>query len=101
MVTKPNIREIANKYQLSEQEVIDIYYSMFEFIRKKIVALPELYEISEEDFNKLRTNFSIPVIGKMGIPLKRLKYINSLTNGKTIKSKRNKADVHGNCDNDG
>lgn len=48
------------------EEVVDVAYkSFFEFIREKISELPLKETLSEEDFNKLRTNFNIPSLGKL------------------------------------
>lgn len=49
-----------------DEEVIDLAYkSFFEFIRQSISKLPLKEDLSEEEFNKLKTNFNIPSIGKL------------------------------------
>ena len=49
-----------------KEEVIDtIYKSFYNFIRESITNLPLKEELSEEEFNNLKTNFNIPAIGKL------------------------------------
>ena len=68
------------------EEVIDAAYkSFFEFIRETVTGLPLKEELSEEDFNKLRTNFNIPSLGKLHCTYdrykgmkERLKYLKKL-----------------------
>ena len=56
------------------EEVIDAAYkSFFEFIRETVTGLPLKEELSEEDFNKLRTNFNIPSLGKLHCTYDRYK----------------------------
>jgi hypothetical protein len=58
------IKKTATDYNLPVDTVKDIYYSYWQFIRKKITELP-LSEVDEEQFKSLRTNFNIPFIGKL------------------------------------
>ena len=70
------------------EEVVDVAYkSFFEFIRTTIAGLPLKDELSEEDFNKLRTNFNIPSLGKLHCTYERyrgmkerMNYINKIKN---------------------
>lgn len=59
------IQKIAKKYDLDETIVIDIYNSYWKFIKTTIENLP-LKEIrTQEDFNKLKTNFNLMSLGKL------------------------------------
>lgn len=59
------IKGVSQELNLPEEVVLVAYRSYWEFIRKTIEVLPLKDEITEEDFNKLRTNFNIPSIGKL------------------------------------
>lgn len=59
------IKGVSQELNLPEEVVLVAYRSYWEFIRKTIEVLPLKEEITEEDFNKLRTNFNIPSIGKL------------------------------------
>lgn len=59
------IKEVSQELNLPEEVVLVAYRSYWEFIRKTIEVLPLKDDITEEDFNKLRTNFNIPSIGKL------------------------------------
>lgn len=41
------------------------YLSQWQFIRNTIEALPLKEELSEEEFNQLRTSFNLPSLGKI------------------------------------
>lgn len=47
------------------------YQSVFRFIKEHIESLPLKDTLSEEEFNKLRTNFNIPSVGKLTCSWKR------------------------------
>lgn len=57
--------EVSKKSNLPEEVVDKIYKSYWEFIRNTIKDLPLKEDLSEEQFNKLRTSFNIPSIGKL------------------------------------
>lgn len=57
-------RKLANKYKLSEEDIIDITNSPYKF-SKDIMDSFNLKNITEEDFNKLETNFIYKYLGKL------------------------------------
>lgn len=71
-------------------EVVNLAYrSFWAFIKDTIKALPLKGDLSEEEFNKLRTNFNIPSIGKLYVTSdkyermkKRFEYIKKIQNVK-------------------
>lgn len=64
---KNNIyREIAEDLGLNESDVKDVFRLTCEFIRNKIESLPLMEDLTEEEFNKLKTTFVLPEIGKLG-----------------------------------
>lgn len=47
-------------------EVVKLAYeSGFEFMKDTIEKLPLKEDLTEEEFNKLRTNFNLPSLGKL------------------------------------
>ena len=52
--------------------VKEAYESFWVFIKENIKALPLKEDISEEEFNKLRTNFNMPSIGKLSCTYDRM-----------------------------
>lgn len=61
-----NILEKLSKELNLPQEVVDAAYkSFFAFIRETVSSLPLKEDLTEEEFNKLRTNFNIPALGKL------------------------------------
>lgn len=80
------IKEVSITTKIPQEVITIAYRSYWEFVRETIEQLPLKEVKTEEDFNKLRTNFNIPGIGKLfltwdkfcnvkkrGIYLKKLK----------------------------
>ena len=59
------VTELSQELEIPEEVINYAYKSFFEFIRETIVSLPLKDDLSEEDFNRLRTNFNIPSLGKL------------------------------------
>lgn len=81
------IDHVANKLELPREVVKEAYESYWKYIRCTISELPLKDDLSEEEFNKLRTNFNIPSIGKLSCIYPRYKaikdrykYINKIKN---------------------
>ena len=81
------INHVANKLELPREVVKEAYESYWKYIRCTISELPLKDDLSEEEFNKLRTNFNIPSIGKLSCTYTRYKaikdrykYINKIKN---------------------
>ena len=66
------IKEVSDKLNLPKELVDKAYKAFWLFIRNHIESLPLKESISEEDFNKLRTNFNIPSIGKLYVTWDKL-----------------------------
>lgn len=62
---KDLIHSIGLKYNLQDEVIKKIIYSPYKFTRKTISELQIYDEITEEEFNKLKTNFIYPYIGKI------------------------------------
>lgn len=73
MTYKEIVPLLSEELEIPEEVVDAAYKSFFEFIRETIVDLPLKEELSEEDFNKLRTNFNIPSLGKLHCTFERYK----------------------------
>ena len=70
---KDTIDYVANKLELPQEVVKEAYESYWKFIRQIISELPLKDELSEEEFNRLRTNFNIPSLGKLSCTYDRVK----------------------------
>lgn len=67
--------QVANKLNIPVEVVREAYESYWGYIRCTISELPLKKDLSEDEFNKLRTNFNIPSIGKLACPYDRYKAI--------------------------
>lgn len=67
------IKQLSEELNIEESDIIKVYGSFWQFIRDNIQKLPLKDSISEEDFNKLKTNFNIPKLGKMSCTYNRYK----------------------------
>lgn len=77
---------IAKDINKSAKEVDKLYKLYWKFIKDSIEKLPLKDNISEEEFNTIRTNFNIPSLGKLNCTYSKLTRIKSNFN------KRNKDD---------
>ena len=59
------VQKVSKELNLDEEVVDAAYKSFYGFIREKISELPLKEELTEEEFNALKTNFNIPSIGKL------------------------------------
>ena len=75
---KLKIAELAKKYNLSEAEVEVIVLSPFAFIRDKTKNLDLPKDLTQREFESLKTNFNIPCIGKLHASYFLYKRINKL-----------------------
>ena len=65
MKLKDIISEASRNLNLDEDYVNEVYRSYWKYIRDTIVDLPLKEELSESQFNSLKTNFNIPSLGKL------------------------------------
>lgn len=79
------INKVSQEVNIPKEVVNAAYKSYWEFIKKTIQSLPLKEDISEEEFDKLRTNFNIPSLGKLYVTWdrfvgckKRFEYIKQL-----------------------
>lgn len=87
MIYSEAIKQVSIELGLPPQVVKEAYESYWTFIRNNIKALPLKEDLSREEFDKLRTNFNIPSIGKLSCTYdrmcgvkKRFQYLNRLRN---------------------
>ena len=59
-----SIKQVAKDLCLPVKVVDKTYKAFWRFIRDTINELPLKTDLTEEEFNKLRTNFNIPSLGK-------------------------------------
>lgn len=74
-------------------KVVDLAYkSYWKFIKQEIQALPLKGDISEEEFNSLRTNFNIPSLGKFYLTWDRVQGCKKRS--EIIKKRKNEKSIH-------
>lgn len=85
---------VAKKLNLPVEIVEKTYKAYWQFIRTKIQELPlSEKDITEEQFNELKTNFNIPSLGKLNCTYER--YVNIMKNFEYIRKLR-----HAECKED-
>ena len=72
MIYSEAIKQVSIELGLQPQVVKEAYESFWTFIRNNIKALPLKEDLSKEEFDKLRTNFNIPSIGKLSCTYDRM-----------------------------
>ena len=68
-------KKVAEEMNIPVEVVEFAYKSYWKFIRKTIQELPLKEDLSEEEFNKLKTNFNIVSLGKLSCTYDRYKRI--------------------------
>jgi hypothetical protein len=59
------VTKVAEELGLPESLVNETYKSFWRYVRETIKELPLKEDLSQEEFDKLQTNFNIPSIGKL------------------------------------
>lgn len=84
------VKVVAEEMDLPLEVVKLAYRSYWKFIKSTIKSLPLKEDLNREEFDKLRTNFNIPSIGKLNCTFdrmvgvkKRYEYIKKLRNDKS------------------
>nr|DAS05437.1 MAG TPA: hypothetical protein [Crassvirales sp.] len=72
MIYSEAIKQVSIELGLPPQVVKEAYESYWTFIRNNIKALPLKEDLSKEEFDKLRTNFNVPSIGKLSCTYDRM-----------------------------
>lgn len=72
MIYSEAIKQVSIELGLPPQVVKEAYESYWTFIRNNIKALPLKADLSKEEFDKLRTNFNVPSIGKLSCTYDRM-----------------------------
>ena len=62
---KLKIKALAEKYEITPAEVRLIIRSQFEFVRVKCKELEFADNLSREEFDAMKTNFTFPALGKL------------------------------------
>lgn len=75
---KTIFEKVSSELNIPVKVVEYAYKSYWKFIREKIKELPLKDIKDEEEFLKLRTNFNIPSLGKLGITLDRFNKVNKI-----------------------
>ena len=70
---KDIILSVSKDLGISPDVVEKVYKAYWLYIKTTIEALPLKEDLTEEEFYKLRTNFNIPSLGKLGCTLDKYK----------------------------
>lgn len=66
------INKVSKELNLPNKVVDKSYKAYWLFIKRHIQSLPLKEVLNEEDFNKLKTNFNIPSLGKFSCTYDRI-----------------------------
>lgn len=82
---KDIIGKVSKELDIPIEVVDKAYKSSWKFIKDNVQSLPLKEDISEEEFNELRTSFNLPSLGKLNTTWdrvvgakKRFEYLKSL-----------------------
>ena len=82
---KPIFEKVSQETGIPEEVVSLAYRTFWRFVRDTITNLPLKEDLTEKEFNKLRTCFNVPSFGKLVCTYdrylgmkKRFKYLNDL-----------------------
>lgn len=85
MIYSDTVKKLSKEMNLPEEVIDYAYRSFYKFIRESISSLPLKDNLTKEEFDKLKTNFNIPSLGKLHCTYDRYlrmkeqsKYINKL-----------------------
>ena len=84
---KDIISRVSEDLGIPKEVVKEVYSSFWKYIKETIQELPLKEDLTKEDFEKLRTNFNIPSLGKFYCDYTR--YINTKKRFEYIKNLRN------------
>lgn len=76
------IKDICSKYNINEEQALDIIKAPMRFIRKITSEIKLTEDMSEEEFEKKTFNFNIPHIGKLYADYHLYKKINNVKRNK-------------------
>ncbi|QOR58277.1 protein HU [uncultured phage cr106_1] len=89
MIYSEALKQVSNELEIPVEVVKEAYESYWKFIRESIKSLPLKEDLTKEEFDKLRTNFNIPSIGKLSCTYdrmigvkKKFKHIKKLRDGR-------------------
>jgi hypothetical protein len=73
------VSKVAKELNLPEKLVKKVYNDFWFAIKNNIQGIPLRKDITKEEFDKLRTSFNIPSLGKLYISYNQMVKINSHT----------------------
>lgn len=62
---KSKIEEIAERYNISFEQAKEIVYSPYEFMKETLSGINLERNLTEEEFDKKKTNFNMPSLFKL------------------------------------
>lgn len=81
------VSKLSKELNIPEKVVDTAYKSFFSFMREVISNLPLKENLTEDGFNRLKTNFNLPALGKLHCTYER--YLGMKDQKKYIKALKN------------
>lgn len=69
------LNQIAEELGIPNEVVKKAYLSFWDFIRTKMKEIPLQSDMTEEQFNKYRTSFNVPSLGKFTCSYQRMQNV--------------------------
>lgn len=66
-------KKVSEQLGIAEDTIQEVYKLYWSFIKDTIESLPLKEKLTENEFNKLKTNFNIPLLGKLSCDYNRFK----------------------------
>lgn len=71
MIEEALYNKLSNDLKLDNNVIKKVYKSYWRAIREHITSLPLKRELSEKEFNSIKTSINIPSLGKLSCTYKR------------------------------
>ena len=75
---KNTLNKLSKELDIPIETLVRIYKAYWKFIKSTIEELPLKEELSQENFNKLRTNFNLSNLGKLSCTYPRYRVVKDL-----------------------
>lgn len=69
------LEKLSDELGLPKTVIEKTYMAYWKYIKMQIEVLPLKEDLTEEQFNKLKTNFNIPYLGKLAVTYDRYKRV--------------------------
>lgn len=81
------IDKMSQELNIPKETVKTAYYYFWEFLKTNIESLPLKEEMTEEEFNTLKTSFNVPSLGKFYTTYELVRYLQDNYKNGRVKNK--------------